>query len=132
MKRILLLCTLLAAPAQAQSLPPLGTQDHVMDRLFAAAVGDEIRKACPTISARLFRVLREARALENWALEKGYSEKQIDAFLESRSERQKLEKRRDAYLLAAGVRSDDAQTYCSLGRDEIAKGSLIGYLLKLR
>jgi len=121
-----------AAPVAAQNLPGLGTQPYVMDRLFAAAVGDEIRKACGSISPRLLRVYREAKALERWALDQGYTQDEIDAFLDDRSERQKLEKRRDAYLLASGARKGEPETYCVMGRDEISKGTLIGYLLKAR
>ena len=47
------MAALLALSAPASALPPLGENAYVTDRLVAARVEDKIRKACPTISARV-------------------------------------------------------------------------------
>jgi len=123
---------LLAMPVAAADLPPLSQDAHVTRSLLAAAVGDEIRKNCPTISARLFRALTKAKALERYALNKGYTEDQIEAFLDSKDERARMTALRDAYLAQNGVVPADADSYCRLGLAEIERGSLTGSLLRAR
>jgi len=123
--------TLTGAGQAAQAdLPPINQNDHIVTSLLAAAIGDEIRKNCPDIGARLLRAFREARKLERYALDKGYSEDEIEAFLDSPDEKDAMRARRDAYLAANGVKAGDADSYCALGRKEIAEGSLTGTLLR--
>lgn len=116
--------------AVAEGLPPLRDNAHIWNSLFAAAVGDEIRKNCPTISARIFRALKGAKDLEDHALSLGYSEEQIEAFLGSKAEQNRMKAQRDAYLAEHGVKEGDAESYCRLGREEIARGTLTGWLLR--
>ena len=132
MKHVIFSIFLTIAPVAALALPSLGEQSYVTNRLLAAAIGDEIRKTCPDISALLWTVFAEARALEKWALDQGYSKDQIDAFLESKTEKKKLLAQRDAYFERQAVGKGDAAGHCRVGRDEIAKRSLIGHLLKAR
>ena len=120
----------LAVAAQAKALPPLSEKERVRAEFLAAAVGDEIRKNCPTISARFFRVYRRAGQLEDYARSLGYTDAQIDAMREDRAAKQQLKAMRDAYLQNAGVSKGDPESYCRLGRAEIAKNSLTGYLLR--
>lgn len=129
-----LIVTLLAAAlsASAQTPPPLRENDAINTSLFAGFVGDEIRKNCDTISARMVVVWRKLRALERDALRQGYSEAEIRAYIDSREDKRRLERRRDAYLDANGVRRGDAESYCALGRREIAANSPIGELLRSR
>ena len=120
-----------ATPAVANGeLPPLREQDYIYNRLFAAAVGDEIRKACPDISPRWFRVLRGRYDLENRARDLGYTREQVEAFIESEEEQDRMRRLRDAYLERHGVVKGDSESYCDLGRAEIERNSLIGYLLR--
>jgi len=114
----------------ARASTPLAEDEHVTRSLLAAAVGDKIRRECPTISARVFTALQEASALRRYALSKGHSEGDIEAFLEDRAEEQRLRRLRDAYLAEHGAREGDAESYCRLGRDEIARNSLAGRLLR--
>ena len=117
------------APA-AQAQVALNQNEHINEQLMAAAVGDVIRKTCPTISARMFTVYRKARALESYARDQGYTEEQVDVFLDDRSEKDRIKGMAADYMAANGVVSGDVESYCRLGRDEIAKGSLIGSLLR--
>jgi hypothetical protein len=118
-----------ASGAQAER-PPLRENAQIYDSLFAAAVGDEIRKNCPSISARMFRVWRGARELEAQARAQGYTEEEVKAFLKSKTERARMRRLRDAYLESHGVVEDDPQSYCRLGREEIARNTLTGSLLR--
>lgn len=127
---VVLAAMLLAAPLAAGALPPLSENRHINDRLFAAAVGDEIRNNCPGISARMMTVLAEARALERHALGLGYTEAQIRAYLRDREARRAMRARRDAWLEANGAVPGDADSYCRIGLREIEARSFIGSLLR--
>lgn len=125
---------LLAAPAAgiAAALEPLAENPRVQSEFLAAAVGDEIRKNCPTISARLFRAAHMARELERYALGLGYTEEDIRAMRKDPAAKALLERRRDAYLSANGVIDGNPDSYCRLGREEIAAKTLTGRLLRAR
>lgn len=131
MFRPLIAAALLAAtPAAAQE--PLSQNAYVVDRLIQARVADLVRRGCPSIDARMVRAFREARALKRYAQDQGYSEAQIDAFLDSREERQRIYRQADRYMVERGVVNGQPDTFCRLGRDEIARQTVAGSLLSAR
>lgn len=130
MKRLLALTAALFASTALVAKTPLAQDTRVKDSLLAAAVGDEIRKNCPSISARLFVVLAETNNLKRYALANGHSEAEIKAFLNSETEKRRMTGLRDQYLRQNGVVAGDATSYCVLGNAEIARKTLTGRLLK--
>lgn len=112
------------------ALEPLNTEAHINAQLVAGKVGDTIRKTCPSISARMFVVLEKLNALEDYARGKGYAEADVKVFLKDPVEKARIKGLAQAYLAAAGAVDGDADSYCRVGRDEIAKGTLVGSLLK--
>ena len=126
------IATLAALTGPAAALPPLSLEGHVNDSLVQARVADVLRKGCPTLDARLVRAFSEARKLKRYALDQGYSESQIDAFLDSRDERRRIYAEADRYMVAKGVVNGQPETFCRLGRQEIAQGSIAGSLLVAR
>ncbi len=128
------LALLLAAGAAgaARSLPPLEENRRVQSEFLAAAVGDEIRKNCPDISARMFRVIGRAKKLEDYALSLGYTDAEITAMRKDPVNKARLKALRDAYLAQNGVAPGDTASYCRLGRAEIEKNTLTGWLLRAR
>ncbi len=127
--KILTLTAMLAA-TPALALEPLNTEPHINDSLIAGRVGDVIRNTCPSISARMFVVLQKLNELESYARDKGYKEADVKAFLKDKTEKSRIRGLADAYLKKAGAVEGDAESYCKVGRDEIAKGSLAGTLLR--
>ena len=123
-----LMISVLGLPGAAR--PPLETNQRVQNEFLAGAVGDEIRKNCPSISARLLRVAKRIRELESYALSLGYSRSDIEKMRKSPSAKAKLKSMRDAYLSKNGVVAGNSASYCSLGRAEIKKKSLTGWLLR--
>ncbi|MFN3526352.1 MAG: DUF5333 domain-containing protein [Paracoccus sp. (in: a-proteobacteria)] len=121
----------LATPAAAAQ-EPLSQNAYVVDRLVQARVADLVRRGCPSIEARMVRAFREARALKRHALDQGYSEAQIDAFLDSREDRQRIYAQADRYMVERGVVNGQPDTFCRLGRDEIARQTVAGSLLSAR
>ncbi|WP_374637389.1 DUF5333 domain-containing protein [Paracoccus sp. (in: a-proteobacteria)] len=119
--------TALAQPAAA--LEPLSQEKYVNDRLIAARIADRIRKTCPTINARIFYAYGEARKLQGYARKKGYSDAQIDAFLDDKTEKKRIYAVAEDYLTRKGAAKSDPESFCRIGRDEIAKNTIIGSLL---
>ncbi|MFV2002198.1 MAG: DUF5333 domain-containing protein [Paracoccaceae bacterium] len=127
-----LIIALSAAPAPAQSLPPLSQEKFINDSLISAAIGELIRRDCSTISAREFRAITKGWALIRYALDLGYSRDEIKAFVDSKTEQNRVEAAAVEYLHANDVVKGNEQSYCKLGRSEIARGTLTGYLLRSR
>ena len=122
-----LIGAVLASPAAA--LEPLSQEKYINDRLLAARIADRIRRTCPTIDGRILYAYGEARKLKSYAQKKGYSNAQIDAFLDNRQEKDRIYAVAEDYLKRKGARADDPQSFCAVGRQEIANRSVIGSLL---
>jgi hypothetical protein len=118
-----------ASPAQSSPVA-LAQNQHITDSLVAAQVGDMIRKTCPTISPRYFVLWQKANDLESYARAQGYQESEVTAFLKDKTEKARIRGLALDYLTQAGAQSGDADSYCQVGRAEIAKGSLVGQLLR--
>lgn len=126
----LLLAIALDTPAQAAGFPQLRNDQHIQSRLLAASIGYEIQKACPAISPKWFKVLREKLALEAYARKAGFSRKTVKAYLGSADEQERMRRLVDGYLEQAGVDPASSESYCALGRSEISRKTFIGSLLK--
>ena len=124
---IALTAATLAAPALA--LEPLAQERYVNDRLIAARVADRVRRECPSINARIVYAWSQARALKRYAENKGYSSSEIDAFLDSKQDKARIYAAAEDYLSRNGARKGDAESFCRIGRNEIASKSVAGSLL---
>ena len=121
---------LAAGPALA--LEPLSQEAHVNDRLVQARVADLVRRGCGSIDARIVRAFTEARKLKRYALDKGYTEDQIEAFLDSKPDRARIYAAADRYMRDNGVENGNEDSFCRLGRNEIARQTVAGSLLSAR
>ncbi|MFD2843114.1 DUF5333 domain-containing protein [Paracoccus cavernae] len=95
--------TLVAVPAFAQQAP-LSQEKYINDRLIAARIADRVRRECPTYGARMVYAWGQARALKRYALGKGYSEAQIDAFLDSKEDKKRIYAVAEDYLKRKGAK----------------------------
>ncbi|MDO5632649.1 MAG: DUF5333 domain-containing protein [Paracoccus sp. (in: a-proteobacteria)] len=116
---------MLTTPAAA--LEPLSQEKYINDRLVAARVADLIRRGCPTIDGRLVYAYTQARALKRYAERKGYSAAEIDAFLDSRADKDRIYATANTYLRQNNA--TDEAGLCRLGREEIGRRSVTGSLL---
>ena len=121
---------LLAAATPVLAVEPLQDEVFINDSLRSGRIGDVIRKTCPTISARMFVVLGKIEDLKRYALNKGYSRDEVEAFIKDPDQKARIKAEAAAYLAEAGAVDGDVESYCKVGRDEIAKGSMIGELLR--
>ena len=125
--------TLMIATAATGDTPtPLAREAHINHSLMSAQAADKIRKTCPSISARMWVALVKANALKSYARRKGYSEPEVRAFLKDPTEKARVKALAADYLKARGVIAGDVETYCTVGRAEITKRSLVGQMLRAR
>lgn len=132
MKKLTLTLSLVAAlsAAPAFALVPLEQEAHINESLVAGRVGDIIRNTCPSISAKMFTVMGALNDLKKYAKAQGYSEKQVKDFLGDQGQKDRIRGIANDYLAKAGAVAGDVESYCKVGRDEIAKGTLAGSLIR--
>jgi Family of unknown function (DUF5333) len=122
--------TLAVTTAPALALVPINEEPVIIDKLLQGFIGDAIDDNCPTIEARNLRALGELNALRDYALKQGYSSAEVRAFVTSAEEKAKLRVQAADWLKAKGAEPGNPDAYCKIGEEEIAKDSLVGYLLR--
>jgi len=127
-----LILAVFGVAAGASALTPLREETHINQSLMAGVVGDEIRKNCPTISARMFVAWQKLEALKIYALDKGYDRDEVRAFIKDPVEKARVKAMAEDYMAARGVTPGDPASYCALGEAEIARKSLIGVMLRAK
>jgi len=126
-------CVALALSATtALAKPSLRDVPAIDNGLFAIAIANEIRENCGSVSARMVRAFSFMKSLESQAKGMGYSDDEIRAHIKSDAEKARMRKIGEAYLKNNGVNRNDPETFCALGRAEIAKSSQIGALLRAK
>lgn len=126
------LAALAAASTAAASKPSLQSVTEVENGLFAVAVADKIRRECGDISGRFMKARSVLSDLYDRARAQGYSDDEIEAYVASDAQKNRMRAKRDAYLAGQGVVKSDPASYCAAGRAEINKSSQIGTLLRAR
>jgi hypothetical protein len=120
---------LVPAALPAQELPPLGQVESVTEGLIQTAIAYEIGKVCDGIDGRRLAGIAFLWSLESEARRLGYSRDEIEAFIDDDAEKDRLEGIARERLAAKGAVEGQPETYCEVGRAEIAAGSQIGRLL---
>ena len=110
--------------------PALRDVAHVRDGIINVGIAYEISEVCPSLSARLFRGISFLNGLKSHARGLGYSKAEIDAYVDDNQEKKRLEEVARERLTALGAVKGAPQTYCAVGRSQIAAGSDIGRLLR--
>jgi len=125
------LAVLLALPtlAAAQDLPPLGQQEVITEGLINTAIAYELDRKCDELEGRRLQGIAFLWSLESEARRLGYSRQEIEAFIDDDAEKDRLEGIARERLRGMGAVEGEWDTYCAVGRGEIAKGSQIGKLL---
>lgn len=134
MKRLIpaALAAVMAIGSPAAALEPLSQEKYINDRLIAARIADRIRRECPGYNARMVYAWNQARALKSYARNKGYSEAQIEAFLDSKEDKRRIYAVAEDYLTRQGASAGDPQSFCRVGQQEFANNSYIATFLVAR
>lgn len=130
MKRIAMTLAALVLATPALALVPINEEPTIVNTLLQGFIGDAIDDNCDSIEARTLRALVELNKLRDTALEMGYSADEIRAFVTSKEEKAKGKALAAEWLKAKGAEPGNQDAYCTIGEEEIAKESLIGYLLR--
>ena len=130
MKRLTLTLAAFVLATPALALVPINEEPKIMDTLLQGFIGDAIDDNCPTIEARKLRALGELNKLRDYALEQGYTADQIRELVKSKDEKAKGKAKAAELLKERGAEPGNPDAYCKIGEEEIAKESLVGYLLR--
>jgi hypothetical protein len=128
--KTLLIVTTLATATPALALVPINEEPKIINTLLQGFIGDAIDDNCDTIEARKLRALGELNKLRDYALDQGYSADEIRALVTSKEEKAKGKALAAEWLKERGAERGKPDAYCKIGEEEIAKESLIGYLLR--
>ena len=124
------ICVWLAGPLLA--MQPLHQNERVVQGFYVLGMADLIRKRCDSISPRLLNAYSYLKNLERYARDQGYSDTEIEALVENDVEKAKLRAQIANDLAVRGASPETPEGYCAIGREEIAKGSEAGKLLRNR
>ena len=114
------------------ALQPLHEDPRVVAGFYWIGLADEVQERCDSIEPRLFRAFGRIRSLERYAREVGYTAEQIDELTDNKAEKERLRARIRADLAKRGATPETPEGYCTVGREEIAKDSAAGRLLRAR
>lgn len=121
---------LMSVAGASAAQTPLHEDPTVREGFYAIGLADEVRRNCPQISPRLVRAYSFLKSLEGHALESGYTDADIEALKDNEAAEEALRRQIRADLAERGARPGNTAGYCKVGREEIARGSLAGRLLK--
>lgn len=102
----------------------------VRDGIIFTGMAYEISEECSSIDARLFRGLGYLQSLRQHARELGFSNAEIDAYIDDDAEKDRLEAIAREQLALLGVVPGEEATYCTVGRGQIASNTRVGWLLR--
>lgn len=131
MRKILMTAAMLTmtltAPARAEGL---ADEAEIRNGLLIVGMAYEISRKCDSIDARTLTGIRTLLNLKARARELGYSSTEVDAYIDDKVEKKRLEGIARGQLAQLGVVADQPETYCIVGRDQIAKDTGVGRLLR--
>jgi hypothetical protein len=115
---------------QSSAQTALKDVPKVRDGIIYVGMAYEISERCDSISARLFRGLGYLQSLRSHARSLGYSEDEIEAYINDEDEKDRLEGIARAQLASLGAIPGDEASYCAVGRAQIAANTRVGWLLR--
>ena len=119
-----------ASPSMA--LQPIEKNPTVISGFYAIGLADEVRKNCDSIDPRMFRAYNYLRSLARFAQKAGYTDAEIKKLTDNKAEKERLRKIIRADLAKRGASPKTPEGYCTVGREEIAKNSAAGRLLRTK
>ena len=129
MKRVLgLTLAVLASPVLAK--PHLSQVAPVNDGLIIAGMAIELAEHCGSRDLRILRGVAYLAELKAKARKMGYSNAEIEAYVEDDVVKSGLEDEARARLEALGVVPGDGASYCAVASAQISAGNTLGSLLR--
>ncbi len=124
------LAALLLAPVVAQAqAASIAEVPEITEGLIATAIAYEIGRVCGPVDGRRLQGIAFLLSLQSRARSLGFSQEEIDAYVEDEAEKARLEGIARERLTALGAVEGDEESFCAVGRTEMARGSQVGRLL---
>lgn len=118
----------IAGGASAQTA--LKDVQYVRDGLIHVGMAYEISERCDSLRPRTLRGIGFLNSLKNHAVSLGFSDAQIDAYVNDDVEKDRLEGIARGELARLGANDADAASYCAVGRAQMAANTRVGWLLR--
>lgn len=128
--RLVAAICVISIPVLAEAKPPLREVKEIDNELYYIAIANEISEYCPSISGRRLKAIGVMWDLRSKANKLGYSDKEIRAYVDSDSEKDRMRAKGESYLAQNGVSYENPNTFCTLGKKEIERNSAIGVYLR--
>lgn len=132
MTRTTLLTTalFLALSTSADARVALKDDAKIENGLTLFAIGDRLDETCTDISVREFKTKAYALSLFNHARGLGYSASEIDAYLDSDTDKQRIKSRAASYLKSKGADMNNPASICAVGKKEVVDQTSVGRYLR--
>ena len=108
----------------------LSGETTITDGLIDTAIAYEIGRKCDSLEARIVQGINFLYALRDEASALGYSEAEINAYIDNEAEKDRLEALARQKLRDLGGVDGQWETYCAVGRSQMSQGTQIGQLLR--
>jgi hypothetical protein len=110
--------------------PEIGRVTHITEGLITTAIAYEIDRVCDELGGRRIAGINFLWSLKDHASSLGFSDAEIRAYVDNKAEKDRLEAIARARLREMGAVEGQPETYCAVGRAEMAAGSPIGRFLR--
>jgi len=114
----------------ASAKTPLKDVGTVREGIIAIGMALEIADKCESISPRYLRGISYLNTLKSHAASLGYTDAEIEAYTDDKAEETRLKGIARSRLVELGAVAGDGDSYCTVGRAEIAAQSVTGRLLR--
>lgn len=104
--------------------------ERVTEGLIAAGMAIELGDQCGDVRVRLLRGINFLQGLKSHLSDLGYSNREIDAFIDNDAEKDRLEEIARQRLSALGAVDGNGASYCTVARGQIFQGTQVGRLLR--
>jgi hypothetical protein len=103
---------------------------RVRDGIIHVGMAFEISERCDSLRPRTFRGLSFLNSLKNHARDLGFSDDEIDAYVNDDAEKDRLEGIARQQLTLLGADDANDASYCAVGRAQMEANTRVGWLLR--
>ncbi len=127
---LIIAALLMAGTASAEARVALKDDKTIEAGLVTVAIGKVLYKSCEDISPRRIKAFSFARSLQSRAKSLGYSNAEIDAYLDSERDKDRVKAKAAKYLKSKGADMSNPASICAVGKKEIATETSVGKFLR--
>ncbi|WP_159808261.1 DUF5333 domain-containing protein [Litoreibacter roseus] len=127
---MILAAALVASTASADARTRLQDDATIDNGLKIVAIGKMLTDKCSAIEPRRIKAFGFALSLQQRAKGLGYSDAEIDAYLDNDTEKKRIKSAARAYLRARGADFKKPETFCAVGKAEISNETKVGQYLR--